>query len=459
MSAEPEADPLVHTPEPRNLKLSPLVIDYCYSLKPSQVSLFKPRRLSDSSAIFKSILCLILGLVFAVGHHVYNPYLHGKQVQQVALSQNVDIGVGTTFTFRVKAALTGAVTVAYIQSLWTKLRAKAFEIRHVDTLMKAPMDPHVILDIKPWTLAPILVLLYLAICYQAHLRNQDAQHASVLIQRNAMGEPRPRRCGRGVFLGASGSVQRVGFIAATIGAIIAAPYAYLNKSYRLNLDGPAVKCSIANVTSISTSAISIGDVSYWVWIGSDDHRILATPTDNWDNQNLGVGNIWSSWSPEDSAVWLLIPVDTYDPEHNLNDTDIASYQALMDAYAKLIVEYATSQFGGTRPEATLESTERDKGTLFQNMILSIWSMPYLLTDPNEIPQIPANITTYPLTYQYERRDLWLTYGAAISVNFVTMPVGIVAVFVSGASYAPKFSTGLRMARDSGLHDVLDEDDH
>ena len=75
------------------------------------------------------VLSLLVGTAFAVGHHLFywnldgdtaqndNVYVLGTSVSR----QQLNIAGGTAFAFIVKAALTTAVSIAYVQLLWRNL--------------------------------------------------------------------------------------------------------------------------------------------------------------------------------------------------------------------------------------------------------------------------------------------------------------------------------------------------
>ncbi|KAI0860387.1 hypothetical protein F4860DRAFT_479665 [Xylaria cubensis] len=107
---------------------------------------------------------------------------------------------------------------------------------------------------------------------------------------------------------------------------------------------------------------------------------------------------------------------------------------------------------------TLEGTQRGLERLFQNMTLSMFSVGTLLSNSTQSPQIPVTITTYPLTYRYKRRDLWISYGTGILVTLVVTLIGITSVMMNSASYSAKFSTSMRVVKNIGLHHLLKDDD-
>lgn len=63
--------------------------------------------------------------------------------------------------------------------------------------------------------------------------------------------------------------------------------------------------------------------------------------------------------------------------------------------------------------------------------------------------------SYPLVYRYEPQDLWISYGAALVVTLVAAAVGLEAVWTNGASYSAKFSTSVRVVKNTGLDRMLD----
>ncbi|KAJ8121925.1 hypothetical protein ONZ43_g1746 [Nemania bipapillata] len=131
-----------------------------------------------------------------------------------------------------------------------------------------------------------------------------------------------------------------------------------------------------------------------------------------------------------------------------------SYQSVMDAFGKLLVGYGYTQNGVTETTyssflrtyvdwTTLEQTQSDLESLFQNMTLSMLSASNLLLNSTQASQVPVTITTYPLIYLYQPKDLWIAYGVSIGVTLIATLVGLQSFFVNGAGYSSKFSTSAK----------------
>ncbi|KAI1367907.1 hypothetical protein F5Y08DRAFT_336182 [Xylaria arbuscula] len=474
MLQEPESNPLVTALQPKSTSQ-----DEVKTSPPENDS--KPKY----SAVALIILPLALGVAFVIGHHLYNSYLDGKQLNQVGLSQTLIIRIGTAFAFLSKTALAAA----------------SF------TEVKSRSPPQFSYNATQWTDV-----------------NEPGRYGSLLI-----------------FFGASSDVQRVGFAAAATGSIIPLAYQNLNETYEMEFNGPAIRCSTANDTlrqavgdNVYASATSAdGQPSYWSWAGADDHGITQPLSlDDLYNQHthLDSSGTWPSWpyswdyNDKESARMFVfsslrslsqgkrdlgnvtecilhntsysvtinvtngvtsftttklifhegIPAlsshDIYGNKSLAHDFTIFSYQAIMDTFNKLLVGYSRdlngvihatySSFERTDIDwTTLEGTQRDLEILFQNMTLSMFSAPSLLLNSSSAsPQIPVTVTTYPLTYDYDAKDLWTAYGISTAIALIATIFGAKSVIMNNASFSLKFSTGMRIVKISGLYHLLDDKD-
>ncbi|KAI0188303.1 hypothetical protein EV127DRAFT_343074, partial [Xylaria flabelliformis] len=253
----------------------------------------------------------------------YNLYLDGKQVDQINISQDVVIQVGTAFAFLVKTGLTAAVVTSYIQRVWANLKTQSFEVRHVDTMMGAPSDVFALLDPRPWIRVPGLALLGIAIwCIpltavvtpgtltvitHPDSRTENLSVPQLSYDSSTWTDTSPPGLNQAEFYGASKAVEWAGLESAITGEILKIPsYQYFNQSYRIAFNGPAIRCSNANDTVRSAakerveilSAKNITDLSYLSWAGTDDHGFL-TPIS--DSNTIGLSGVFSSspYSPLD----------------------------------------------------------------------------------------------------------------------------------------------------------------
>ncbi|KAF5723819.1 hypothetical protein FMUND_1427 [Fusarium mundagurra] len=81
-------------------------------------------------------LLVLIGTLFAVGHHLFYLRLDGKE----ALNQSLMLRYGTIVAFCAKASLGTAVTVAFHQRAWRVVRNKTARVETVDSIFTANLD-------------------------------------------------------------------------------------------------------------------------------------------------------------------------------------------------------------------------------------------------------------------------------------------------------------------------------
>lgn len=118
---------------------------------------------------------LVVGILFAVGHHVsYNSRdgttppllvysLAGSQISEHALN----LTIGTTFTLFVRSCLAFAMSLLYIQLAWYTVmrRAHDYTILDIDGLTSPPGNMLVVWGVFAWIKWPSLLLVALLSCY------------------------------------------------------------------------------------------------------------------------------------------------------------------------------------------------------------------------------------------------------------------------------------------------------
>jgi hypothetical protein len=87
-------------------------------------------------------LFLILGTVFAVGHHLFYWHLHGKEAKK----QSLMLRYGTILAFCAKASLGTAVILARRQRVWMALRQRIARLGTVDSIFTAAEDITALFD-------------------------------------------------------------------------------------------------------------------------------------------------------------------------------------------------------------------------------------------------------------------------------------------------------------------------
>ena len=116
---------------------------------------------------------LLLGIIFAIAHHVFYQSLdHGHVPARelhiagiVTSQQQVNISVGTAFAFLVKAFLAASVSIAFVQSFWRTLTTtrKSLTLDQVDTTYSLRNNLGALFVVKHWWRSPFLFLLALIV--------------------------------------------------------------------------------------------------------------------------------------------------------------------------------------------------------------------------------------------------------------------------------------------------------
>ncbi|KAF2658592.1 hypothetical protein K491DRAFT_755910 [Lophiostoma macrostomum CBS 122681] len=117
---------------------------------------------------------LLVGVVFALGHHFFYRSLADKPTSTGSYSiaghqypdQQVNIAVGTAFAFLAKAALVLAVSTAYYQVFWRSVRREADigrppTLARTDSAFSAPTNIISLLNAPVWVRYPLLCMMAL----------------------------------------------------------------------------------------------------------------------------------------------------------------------------------------------------------------------------------------------------------------------------------------------------------
>lgn len=80
------------------------------------------------------ILSLMAAFLFAIGHHCLYHSLDSKIISSTPLAQQLNIAIGTTLAFLVKALILIAIGSAYSQVLWRTLTRQTLTVRTIDSL-------------------------------------------------------------------------------------------------------------------------------------------------------------------------------------------------------------------------------------------------------------------------------------------------------------------------------------
>jgi hypothetical protein len=90
------------------------------------------------------------------------------------------------------------------------------------------------------------------------------------------------------------------------------------------------------------------------------------------------------------------------------------------------------------------------------MTLSLFSSQAFLQDSAEDVKVAYNITQN--TYAYDSRNLFISYGLAVSFALIAGVAGCVSILSNGASYSNRFSTVLRTTRGQELEELVVHND-
>ena len=112
------------------------------------------------------VLALVVGIVFAAGHHLFYSSLNGKPAPNSGYNilgsqvsqQQLNIAGGTAFAFLVKASLVTALTTAYAQLFWRAVlhRSREVTLERLDTAFSVLSNVHYLMKAWIWWRYPTL---------------------------------------------------------------------------------------------------------------------------------------------------------------------------------------------------------------------------------------------------------------------------------------------------------------
>ncbi|EXL45915.1 hypothetical protein FOCG_11911 [Fusarium oxysporum f. sp. radicis-lycopersici 26381] len=202
---------------------------------------------------------LFLGLLLAIGHHLYYHYLDGRVIK----SQNQQewfLRVGTGIAFLARALLSAAVGFAYTQILWRTLRSKSVTIEGVNSLFGVLHNAWDFTTWELWTIAPALAVVaiiawalpLIAVITPATLTVQVSDHPNVTVvdapiplldYDNMLNFAQFTGVGGVGYYAPSSYVSRVLLSVASLGSILTIPAPFPNSSYSVDFYGPLISCS------------------------------------------------------------------------------------------------------------------------------------------------------------------------------------------------------------------------
>jgi hypothetical protein len=102
---------------------------------------------------------LILGVLAAVGHHLWYSHWNGKDVETASWSQTWIKNFGNAFAFLVKMFLAIITSTAFIQQFWITVKSKPVTLGQVDSMFTVLQSALQFLSLKLWIENPLLAFL------------------------------------------------------------------------------------------------------------------------------------------------------------------------------------------------------------------------------------------------------------------------------------------------------------
>ena len=105
------------------------------------------------------LITFIAGILFAVGHHLFYLHLDHKIVSNTKYDQQMNIRIGTAFSYLVRASLGVAVSIAYWQVFWRTLLRNQLPVSAIDSLANLLGGLLSLLDFTALRANPVLFFL------------------------------------------------------------------------------------------------------------------------------------------------------------------------------------------------------------------------------------------------------------------------------------------------------------
>ncbi|KAJ3546933.1 hypothetical protein NM208_g1768 [Fusarium decemcellulare] len=201
---------------------------------------------------------LLLGVMFAVGHHLYYEFLDGNIVKSQS-QQEWFLRVGTGVAFSARAMLSAAVGFAYTQILWRTLRLKSVTIQGMNSFFGILHNTWDFTAWEIWTAAPALAVVaiiawflpLIAVITPATLTVQVSSHPNTTVIQapipimdydNTLNFAQWTTAGAVGFSAPSSYISRIVLSVASLGSILTIPAPFPNSSYSVDFYGPTISC-------------------------------------------------------------------------------------------------------------------------------------------------------------------------------------------------------------------------
>ena len=111
------------------------------------------------------ILSFILGIISAIGHHIFNLHWDGVDVATASWSQTWTNRAGTAFAFLTKMFFVFATGVAFVQQFWVTITHRPLSVRKVDAIFDVLNNGLAFLDLGLWLKLPFLAVIAIVAWY------------------------------------------------------------------------------------------------------------------------------------------------------------------------------------------------------------------------------------------------------------------------------------------------------
>jgi hypothetical protein len=124
-----------------------------------QVTNSRGRHSAPHKTVIIMLSGLFLGVLAAVGHHLWYNHWNQKVVETVSWSQTWIKNFGTAFAFLVKMFLAIVTSTAFVQQFWITVKAKPVAIGQLDSMFTVLQSALQFLSLRIWMNNPILAFL------------------------------------------------------------------------------------------------------------------------------------------------------------------------------------------------------------------------------------------------------------------------------------------------------------
>jgi hypothetical protein len=218
------------------------------------------------------LLAYLAALALAIGHYVFYNSLHGRDVDNYMLDQEMTVAIGTVFAFLVRTTLVISVGTVYWQMFWLRLARQSFAISEVDSLAGALTSIFDLVHVRALRSSPdlgMIALLAWLLPFAAIFPPATLSVRSALVESNERAHVSlPNISGDAMamwskveqmgpaegmsdyvvvsksygYSRASLGLSRLAMATTTRGSILDSQALYANSSYTISFEAPAVQC-------------------------------------------------------------------------------------------------------------------------------------------------------------------------------------------------------------------------